>query len=257
MNAQDPDSARHAVVTGGGSGIGLAIAARLAGSGHAVTLMGRDGARLAAAKSALPGAATQKCDVADPDSVATAFREAARVQGPVAILVNSAGIVRSAPFGRQSLHDWEDIWRINVMGCVHAIREVLEPMKALRSARIINIASTAALKGYAYVPAYTAAKHAVLGLTRSLALETATTGITVNALCPGYTDTDIVRDALALIRSRTGRSDADARAALTRANPQGRLIAPDEVAAAVCWLVSDAAGSVTGQALAIAGGEVM
>lgn len=248
---------RHAIVTGGGSGIGLAVARDLAALGCAVTVMGRDRGRLESVASILPGALAVPCDVARPDSVDDAFAAATGARGPAAILVNNAGVVRSAPFGRQSDADWEVMWRTNVMGAVHTIRAALEPMRALPSGRIVNIASTAALKGYGYVSAYVATKHALLGLTRALALELAGSGITVNAVCPGYSDTDIVRDAVETLMQKTGRTEADARAAFTASNPQGRLIAPVEVAGAIRWLISDEARSVTGQAIAVAGGEVM
>lgn len=246
-------SGTHAVVTGGGSGIGLAIARALADAGHKVTIMGRDQKRLNAAGVGTPVV----CDVGDGASVGAAFATAVAANGPVAILVNNAGIVRTAPFHRATDTDWTDMWRTNVMGAVNAIRQVSEPMKAVGGGRIINIASTAALKGYAYVSAYTASKHALLGMTRSLALEFATAKITVNAICPGYADTEIIRNSVDTLVTKTGRSREDALKTFTGASPMGRLIAPEEVAAAVLWLISDAASAVTGQAIAIAGGEVM
>ncbi len=249
--------ASHAVVTGGGSGIGLAIARALAGAGHRVTIMGRNPARLDGALASLPGAAAIACDVADAASVEAAFGAAAERQGTVGILVNAAGVARTAPFESSSDDLWNELWRINVMGAVHASRAVLPAMRGLESGRIINVASTASLKGYAYVSAYSATKHALLGMTRALALELARTAITVNALCPGYTDTDLIRDAVANIVAKTGRSEAQALASFTATNPQGRLIEPEEVAGAIAWLVSPAARSVTGQAITIAGGEVM
>lgn len=248
---------RHAVVTGGGSGIGLAIAAGLAAAGQDVTIMGRNRARLDTALEALPGARALVCDVADPESVADAFAGATDAAGPVGMLVNCAGVVRTAPFEKTGDEAWAEMWQTNVMGCVHTSRAVIGAMRAMPSARIINIASTASLKGYAYVSAYTATKHALLGLTRALALELISTGVTVNTVCPGYADTEIIRQSVANIVEKTGRTEAEALASFTQANPQGRLIDPEEVAAAVLWLASDAARSVTGQAIVVAGGEIM
>jgi NAD(P)-dependent dehydrogenase (short-subunit alcohol dehydrogenase family) len=233
------DKRRRALVTGGGSGIGLAIARELAKTCE-VTVLGRDRAKLEAT-----GLRVVVADVTDANL---------SIEGEFDIVVNNAGIVRSAPFHKQSDTDWSDTWRTNVMGAVHVTRSVLPFMRGRRWGRIVNIASTASLKGYAYVSAYVSSKHALLGLTRALALELVESGITVNAVCPGYADTDIVRDAVATIASKTRRSEDEARA--TFLNPQGRLIQPDEVAAAVAYLASDAAGSVTGQALTIAGGEL-
>jgi NAD(P)-dependent dehydrogenase (short-subunit alcohol dehydrogenase family) len=247
----------HAVVTGGGSGLGLAIARQLAISGHAVTIMGRSLERLGAALPEVPGGRMQVCDVADEKSVITGFSAAVKESGPVVALVNCAGIARTAPFERTSDAVWDELWRTNLMGVVYTSRAVLPDMRNLPSGRIVNIASTASLKGYGYVSAYVTSKHALLGLTRTLALELVRTGITVNAVCPGYSDTDIIRDAVATIADKTGMSQADALKTFTATNPQGRLIAPEEVAATVLWLVSAAARSVTGQAIAVAGGEIM
>ena len=242
---------QHAVITGGGSGIGAAIAKRLLADGVRVTLMGRSEDRLRAQQALLGDVAIQVCDVADEDSVTDAFAAV----GDVDILVNNAGQVETAPVARTSLELWQRLLNVNLTGTFLCSRAVLPGMVLRNHGRIVNVASTAALKGYAYVAAYCAAKHGVLGLTRAMALEVATKGVTVNAVCPGYTETDIVANAVDNIVTKTGRTPEQARAELSKANPQGRLIQPDEVAATVAWLVH--AGGVNGQAIAVDGGETM
>lgn len=245
---------RHAVITGGGSGIGAAVARQLLDQGLRVTLMGRSLERLQAQQQALGGeVGLQACDVGDEASVAAAFA----ALGPVDILVNNAGQVETAPLAKTSLESWQRLLNVNLTGTFLCSRAVLPGMSERGFGRIVNVASTAALKGYAYVAAYCAAKHGVLGLTRALALETVKKGITVNAVCPGYTETEIVAQAVQTIMAKTGRTAEAARAELAAANPQGRLIQPEEVAATVAWLVGEGSASITGQAIAVAGGEVM
>jgi NAD(P)-dependent dehydrogenase (short-subunit alcohol dehydrogenase family) len=251
---------RHAVVTGGGRGIGAAIARALAQEGARITLMGRTRATLeqeAAALRELTEVHCETVDVADPDSVAAAFAKCAAALGPVAILVNNAGQATSAPFARTDLALWNQMLAVNLTGTYLGIRAVLPGMLELGWGRIVNIASTASLRGYAYVSAYCAAKHAVLGLTRSLALELAKKPVTVNAVCPGYTETDIVRDTLANIQAKTGRSAAEATAELVKNNPQGRFVQPADVAGAVLWLCQPGSAAITGQAISVSGGETM
>jgi NAD(P)-dependent dehydrogenase (short-subunit alcohol dehydrogenase family) len=245
---------KHAVVTGASRGIGLAIARALLAQGARVTLMARDAAALEAAAAGLGSdTAWQTSDVTDAASVDAAFARA----GAVDILVNNAGQPASAPFGRTDAALWQRMLDVNLTGAYHCIQAALPGMLDLGWGRIVNVASTAGLTGYRYVAAYCAAKHGLVGLTRALALEVAARGVTVNAVCPGFTETDIVRDAVANIVRKTGRSEDQARAELAAVNPQGRLVQPDEVAHAVAWLCMPGASAMNGQAVAVAGGEVM
>ncbi len=247
---------KHAVVTGGGTGIGAANAVALAADGARVTVMGRRREPLEKTAAKLDNAQCVNCDVTDIDNVAAAFTKATTASGPVDILVNNAGAAASAPFYRMDVELWRRMMSVNLDGVFNCTRAVYEDMRNSGWGRIVNIASTAAVKGYAYVSAYCAAKHGVLGLTKALALEAARTGVTVNAVCPGYTDTDIVREAVSNISEKTGLSKESALAELTRHNPQGRLIRPAEVADAVLWLCRPESASITGQSIFIAGGEV-
>lgn len=245
---------KHAVVTGASRGIGLAIARALLAQGARVTLLARDAAALEAAAAGLGNDTPwQTVDVTDAARVNDAFARA----GTVDILVNNAGQAASAPLGRTDAALWQRMLDANLTGAYHCIQAALPGMVDLGWGRIVNVASTAGLTGYRYVAAYCAAKHGLVGLTRALALELACKGVTVNAVCPGYTETDLVRDAVANIARRTGRSVDQARAELAAANPQGRLVQPDEVAHAVAWLCMPAASAMNGQAVAVAGGEVM
>ncbi len=249
---------RHAVVTGATRGIGWAITQALAGLGADLTLMGRNQESLAERRKSLGGTTNAvACDVTDEASVEAAFAAAGEAGGAVSILINNAGTAGSAPFHRMTTAHWREMLDTNLTGAFLCARRVYPAMRDAGWGRIVTVASTAGLKGYGYVAAYAAAKHGVIGLTRSLALEAARTGVTVNAVCPGYTDTDIVRATVDNIVAKTGRTPADARAELAAHNPQGRLIEPREVAETVAWLCLPASASITGQSIAVAGGEVM
>ena len=257
-----PLRGQHALVTGATRGIGAAIAETLGRLGADLTLIGRDRDSLDERAGEIAGASSIKvhvetADVSDPDAVGAAFTAAVAANGPISILVNNAGTGKSAPFHKMDQDLWDFMIAVNLTGTFICSQAALGGMLEAGYGRIINVASTAGLTGYGYVSAYCAAKHGVVGLTRSLALETATRGITVNAVCPGYTETDLVRDTIDNIVAKTGRTEQDARAELAASNPQGRLVQPWEVAETVGWLALPASAAITGQAIPIAGGEVM
>jgi len=256
MTAAQPLAGMHAVVTGGGRGIGRAIAARLATLGATLTLLGRDADRLAAAAAELPGCDALACDVGDATAVRAVFATLAERGRGLAIVVNNAGAARSAKFAATDTALWDEMLRVNLTGTYHCTQAALPALLAAPCGRVVNVASTAGLVGYPYVTAYCAAKHGVVGMTRALAQELAATRVTVNAVCPGYTDTDMVGDAVATITAKTGRSAEEARASLAARNPQRRLVTPEEVAAAVGWLCLPESAAITGQALSVSGGEV-
>lgn len=245
----------HAIVTGGGSGIGLAIARRLCADGAAVTVMGRNRDKLAAAADAI-SATPIVCDVTDPASVERAFAQAC-AESPCDILINNAGAASSRGFAKTSLEEWRAMLNVNLTGVFLCTQAMIHAMSDMEYGRIINVASTAGLKGYPYVSAYVAAKHGVIGLTRALALELASSGVTVNAVCPGFTETDLVERSLEKISESTGRSREEAVQEFVKYNPQGRLVRPIEVANAVSWLCSHEAAAITGQSICVAGGEIM
>ena len=250
---------RHALVTGAGTGIGAAIALALAGAGASVSLAGRRRAPLEAVAAEAGRAAVIRADVTVEGDAARMVAEANRAFGPVDIIVANAGGAESAPFRTTDAALWNRMIGLNLTGAyatVHAaLGDVTRPAEAGAIRRILFVASTAGQKGYPYVSAYVAAKHGVIGLMRALAAELADRPLTVNALCPGFTDTPMLAASITAIAGKTGRDEAGAKAALARSNPQGRLITPGEVAAAALWLCDPAAASVTGQAIAISGGE--
>lgn len=249
---------RHAVVTGAARGIGAAVARSLAAEGARLSLLGRRRDALQQLADTLPGQhAVVVADVADAESVKAAFAQARAALGPVSILVNNAGQAESAPFLKTSLELWQQMLGVNLTGSFLCAQAALPDMLQAGWGRIVNIASTAGQKGYPYVSAYVAAKHGVVGLTKSLALEVAKKGVTVNAVCPGYTDTDILRESIANVVAKTGRSQEEALAEFSSGNPQQRIVQPEEVADAVRWLCGNAAASINGQSISVSGGEVM
>lgn len=238
---------RHALVTGGGQGIGAAIARALTEAGAEVTVLGRTRASL---ERVVADGHAARLLVAD-------VTEAPPELGPVDILVNNAGAVETAPFAKLDRALWDRAIAVNLTSVYMLTQAVLPGMVERGRGRVVNVASTAGLVGYPRVAAYVAAKHGVVGLTRALALEFAKAGVTVNAVCPGYTETELMAVSMRELMAKTGRTEAEARAAYARANPQGRLVAPEEVAAAVLFLVGPNSDALTGQAIAVAGGEVM
>lgn len=261
-NTEATFARHHAVITGGGRGIGAAIAEALARCGASVSLIGRNAEVLQATASCITKdhgvkVATASADVADETATRQAIASVRDVLGAPTILVNNAGVAESAPFLKSDAAFWRKVLDIDLMGAVYCTQAILPAMLEAKWGRIINIASTAGLTGHAYITTYCAAKHGMIGLTRALAIEIARSGVTVNAVCPSYTDTDMTAQSIANITKKTGRSREEAIASLVAHNPQGRLIQPAEVADTVVWLCGDNAASVTGQSIVIAGGELM
>jgi NAD(P)-dependent dehydrogenase (short-subunit alcohol dehydrogenase family) len=246
---------RHALVTGGGTGIGAAIATTLAHAGATVTICGRRPQPLQAIAAGDPNIRAAFADVTDETSLVKLYEQAEVAGAPFDIVVANAGMAEGKPAHKTSLDLWNRTLDVNLTGAFLTVRPALASMRERGWGRIIFIASTAGLKGYAYVAPYVAAKHGVVGLTRALAVETAAMGITVNAICPGFAETAMLSDSIDRIAETTKRGGADVRAALAASNPQGRFIQPQEVADAVLWLCGAASAAITGQAISVSGGE--
>jgi NAD(P)-dependent dehydrogenase (short-subunit alcohol dehydrogenase family) len=240
---------KHALVTGGGTGIGRAIAEALLAQGAAVTVTGRRAGPLEAVRGAHPVVMDVGCEM----SVAEGVAAARAMAGPVSICVANAGVAEGGPIADTDAETWRRILGINLDGCFHTVRACLPDMEGW--GRVIAVSSIAGLKGLKGAAAYTASKHGMIGLIRGLAADYAGRGVTCNALCPGYVDTDIIGQNVTRIRARTGMSEGDARDVMVGLNPHRRLIEADEVAAAALWLCSEGARSVNGQAIQISGGE--
>lgn len=243
-------SGKNVLITGGGTGVGAAMAEAFVNAGANVCIAGRRCAPLEHVAQRLPSVMTLIADVTDENSVADMFELA----GPVDIVIANAGAALSSPFSKTTLADWNAMTQVNLTGVFLTFRAGLNAMSGW--GRLISVASTAGLKGYPYVAAYAAAKHGVIGLTRSVALEVASTAITVNALCPGFLDTEMTSRSVATIMEKTKMTKDQAKARLAKHNPQGRLIHPREVAQAALWLCGPGSGSINGQAIAISGGEI-
>lgn len=246
----------HVLITGAGRGIGAAIAKQFAENNYALSLLGRN-QKVLDEQVALLGDNVQAivCDITDSVAVEQAFSKASKNFGAVTVLVNNAGAAHAAPFLKTSPSKLQAMLDVNYLGACYCIQQALPNMLENKAGRIINVGSTSSVKGYAYVTAYSAAKHAIMGLTRSLAKELANTGVSINTVCPGFTETDIVGDAIDNIMQKTGRTEEQAIAELTKHNPQARFIQPDEVAQQVYYLACDAPLSINGQALMVDGGE--
>lgn len=246
---------KHALVTGGGSGIGAAIAVALAEAGASVTICGRRRDALETVCGKHSGLRAVQADVTDEQSIADLFHALRRDTGPVDIVVANAGAAESAPFAKTGTDLWRRMMAVNLDGVYLTLREAMQDLRNKSWGRVVSVASTAGIKGYPYVAAYCAAKHGVVGLTRALAVETAGSGVTVNAVCPGFADTPLLDASIENIVKKTGKSEDQARSIIAASNPMKRLIEPEEVARAVLWLVGPGSGAVTGQAISVSGGE--
>lgn len=257
-----PLKGQHALITGGSRGIGAAISNALSALGANITLLARDISSLKKQKSHLQAEFDAKVFCASADmtlakDIEASFSQAVESNGEIDILINNAGMGKSAPFHKMDLDFWKATLDLNLTGTFLCTKQVYEGMRSRGYGRIVNISSTVGLRGYPYITAYTASKHAVIGLTRSLALEAIKKGITVNAICPGYTETDLVSEAINNIVKTSGRESSDVKSEIENMSPMGRLVSPEEVAESAAWLCLPSSSSITGQAIVVAGGAVM
>ena len=257
-----PLAGQHALITGGSRGIGAATSNALAALGASITLLARDVGKLKLQSDHLQAEYDAKVfyastDITSEEDIADSFTQCVKANGAIDILVNNAGIGKSAPFHRMDLDFWQATMDLNLTGTFLCTKQVFEAMRERGYGRIVNISSTVGLRGYAYISAYTASKHAVIGLTRSLALEVVKKGITVNAICPGYTETDLVSEAIDNIVDASGRDSSEVKSEIENMSPMGRMVTPEEVAESAAWLCLPSSASITGQAIVVAGGAVM
>ncbi|MCT4611574.1 MAG: SDR family oxidoreductase [Pelagimonas sp.] len=247
---------RHVIVSGGGTGVGARIAQDMAFAGARVTILGRREAPLKEVAKQHKYIGWVTCDVTDPAAVKDAVRQARGLNGAIDVAVANAGAADSVPFAKMTPDHLTAMLSVNLAGVVNLWQAVLPEMQSAEWGRLVAVASTAGLKGYPYVTGYCAAKHGVVGLVRALAHELGTSGVTANAICPGFIETPMLERSIANIVEKTGMSEEKAAKSLTRGNPQGRFIQTDEVSGTALWLCSDAARSVNGHALSLSGGEV-
>lgn len=246
---------KHVVISGGGSGVGAEIASQFTTAGARVSILGRQESKLRSVASET-GATPIVCDVIDREDVATALSAAREIHGPVAIAVANAGSAISKPFASMSASDFSSMLDVNALGVFNLWHASLADMRELKWGRMLAIASSAGLKGYPYVSGYCAAKHAVVGLTRALAQELSRTGITVNAVCPGFVDTPMLTESIANIVAKSGKTHAEAARLLKSNNPMQRFITTEEVASTVMWLSGNSSSAINGQAVSVNGGEI-
>ncbi len=262
MFTEKPLKGQHAVITGGSRGIGAAISNYLAHLGANISLTGRTENTLAEQAQYIRNCYnvevhTALGNMADEADVNRCFKSAVKELGSVQILINNAGMGKSAPFHRMDNNLWHEIIGLNLTGTYLCTKEVFSEMREKGYGRIVNISSTVGLRGYPYIAAYCASKHGVIGLTRTLALECVKKGITVNAICPGYTDTDLVSEAVDAIIEKTGKHREEIQSEIDNISPMGRMVTPDEIAETVAWICLPSSASITGQSIVVSGGAVM